>query len=776
MESYSQRKGGCRMTVKRKKGILSVTAVILVLAICIGICLSSRSSEPVNVYSFQYIGMTEFWGDFQESYGPVTTDKIQTEFLSDTQTVTEINIKDGDTVKKGDVLFSFDTTLDALSLERKRLEVEKVKVQIKAAEERLQDTRKMVPYVPSEQKEPENEDLGEELKGTHKISDRIGQDNKIYDGKTKETALICWLKEESSITDAILEELHQTAVDYQSVSIPDSGTDEMNVKSSASIVPEVISFEQISSDQLGEASEQTYKVEAFYTCDGVKVEPDKIVVGTDGYLIRDTYRHKEKTYWLKSAVRKKDGVEIKDLTIDAYPQIKEEQAAWEELWADGIEVIYTRSVTFDAKMMHNGYLEPFTETEPVHLRVGQAAFLVISSEINHLHKDAKLSYRVVPENGIFKQSTDGNRLFLMGTPNETTAEPIEYTITARYEFQDNQDGTWWRVEEDYTFSVAVGSQAKQGEFYVVFKTTQDNYLEGTPTLWQGAKITAYDNGTFDMQLYNPNDVAGFTDHTIEPDPEIEIDLPEIDPNEMYTAEQILDMQKQCYAIIKEQNEKLKLAESEYTIMQRELGDGKVYAEIDGKVVSILTEEEARVQKQPLVKISGGGGFYIEGSVSELDKDNLKLGQEVTVNDWNSGGSYTGKVVSIGEFPSDNDNWNGMGNPTASYYPFKAFVGEEADLQAGSFVSMSYSTASAEQGIYLEKPFVQSEKGRYWIYVRGADGKLEKRDVRVGRVLWGSYYEILSPLSNEDYLAFPYGKHVKPGAPTVESDLSTLYGY
>ena len=82
----------------------------------------------------------------------------------------------------------------------------------------------------------------------------------------------------------------------------------------------------------------------------------------------------------------------------------------------------------------------------------------------------------------------------------------------------------------------------------------------------------------------------------------------------------------------------------------------------------------------------------------------------------------------------------------------------------------------EQGIYLEKAFVRSEKGEHWIYVRGADGRLEKRDVRVGKVLWGSYYEILSPLGEEDYLAFPYGKNVKEGAPTVESDLSTLYTY
>ena len=65
--------------------------------------------------------MTEYWGDSRESYGPVTSDNIQTVFLSDTQEVTEILVKQGDTVKKGDLLMRFDTTLSEIALERKRL-------------------------------------------------------------------------------------------------------------------------------------------------------------------------------------------------------------------------------------------------------------------------------------------------------------------------------------------------------------------------------------------------------------------------------------------------------------------------------------------------------------------------------------------------------------------------------------------------------------------------------------------------------------------------------
>ena len=47
---------------------------------------------------------------------------------------------------------------------------------------------------------------------------------------------------------------------------------------------------------------------------------------------------------------------------------------------------------------------------------------------------------------------------------------------------------------------------------------------------------------------------------------------------------------------------------------------------------------------------------------------------------------------------------------------------------------------------------------------------------VGKSLWGSYTQVLSGLTEEDLVAFPYGKNVKAGAPTVESDLSALYGY
>ena len=137
--------------------------------------------------------------------------------------------------------------------------------------------------------------------------------------------------------------------------------------------------------------------------------------------------------------------------------------------------------------------------------------------------------------------------------------------------------------------------------------------------------------------------------------------------------------------------------------------------------------------------------------------------------------YTGTIHSVGDFPSQDGYYNGMGNPNASYYPFTVFVDGSADLQEGLYVSVVYSAGSAQSGIYLENPFLRTEQGRTYVYVRGEEGLLEKRYVTTGKSLWGSYTEILEGITAEDFLAFPYGKEVKAGMPTVEGDLSDLYG-
>lgn len=311
---------------------------------------------------------------------------------------------------------------------------------------------------------------------------------------------------------------------------------------------------------------------------------------------------------------------------------------------------------------------------------------------------------------------------------------------------------------------------------MVIKATEGNKRMGARVVWQGMYIRKVGSG-FTFQFF---DATGVPDHmaTDPDDPDntdpTNPDMP--DPGSGYTAAQLAQMRAEQEKTIKETKFKIKMAEADYKIMQTEMSDGNIYAEFDGKVVSVLSEDEAKTQNQPVIKVSGGGGFYIQGSVSELEKDKMQIGQEVTVNDWNTGMTYTGKIVSMGDFPTNSDGWNGSGNPNVSYYPFTVFVDETADLQAGMYVNIQYSSAESENGIYLENPFIRTENGQSYVYVQGAGGKLEKRFVTTGKALWGSYTEIRSGLTVDDLIAFPYGKNLKEGAPTVESDVSDLYSY
>ena len=309
-------------------------------------------------------------------------------------------------------------------------------------------------------------------------------------------------------------------------------------------------------------------------------------------------------------------------------------------------------------------------------------------------------------------------------------------------------------------------------FYIIFRTSQDDMSNKEVLTWEGLYVTVVKNG-FSFQFFPAPYSQEFDPfYVVEP----EQTLPELDLSFGYTEAELQKMIVAQRKAIKEQEFKVRLSENAYKIMEKEISDGNIYAEIDGVIVSLLDEEESKQNKQPFLKLSGGGGFLIKGSVSELSKDSLTIGQEVTVNDWNTGGSYMGTIQEIGDFPSSGNGWTGMGNPTATYYPFTVFVDESADLQSGIYASIQYASSTSSHGIYLENPFIRTEDAESYVLVRNGAGRLEKRPVVLGKVLWGSYTEILSGVTEEDWLAFPYGKEAKAGAPTKEGSLEELYGY
>lgn len=232
--------------------------------------------------------------------------------------------------------------------------------------------------------------------------------------------------------------------------------------------------------------------------------------------------------------------------------------------------------------------------------------------------------------------------------------------------------------------------------------------------------------------------------------------------------------------VKEQEVNLKVAKLKLDKKLAELGDGNVYAEFDGTVKTVRDPDEAYNNSEAVVELSGGGGYYVTGTLSEMDLGSVKVGDTVSISSWMTGAACEGTIVSIDDYPTSNgSNW-GDGNRNVSYYPFKVFVTEDANLQPNDYVEIQYQkdTSAEESGssLYLESMFIRTDNGKSYVMARGEDGRLEQRWVQTGRDLWGSYTQIRGGLTVDDYVAFPYGRDVVEGAHTQEATSDQLYNY
>ena len=247
--------------------------------------------------------------------------------------------------------------------------------------------------------------------------------------------------------------------------------------------------------------------------------------------------------------------------------------------------------------------------------------------------------------------------------------------------------------------------------------------------------------------------------------------------ESYPKEELIKMIRDKNKEIAQMDTSIKLAKVNLEKVKKEVGSDTVYSELEGTVKAVRDPNGGDFTgSEAVVEVSGGGGYYIDGALSELELGTVSIGGTVQVNSWMTGASCQGEIVEISDYPTDNANSWSDGNSNVSYYPFKVFVPEEANLQEGDWVEMSYQNTAGDDGntMYLESMFIRSENGKSYVMARGENGKLEKRWVQTGRNLWGSYTQIRGGLTVDDFVAFPYGRNAVEGAGTTEATPDKLY--
>ncbi len=115
------------------------TLILVLLSVAVagggvyGVLLLIRGNGAVPVYALEDVGQYASSGNAQTE-GIVTTDRVQSVYVSNTQEITAIHVKEGQRVSVGDELLTFDTTLTDLELDRKDIEVRSLELQLSEAQ------------------------------------------------------------------------------------------------------------------------------------------------------------------------------------------------------------------------------------------------------------------------------------------------------------------------------------------------------------------------------------------------------------------------------------------------------------------------------------------------------------------------------------------------------------------------------------------------------------------------------------------------------------------
>lgn len=645
------------------KRILIAILVIALIGGCAygGVCAFKhfRSGGTVYVYSMDDLIITDDWiGGEEETYGNVYTSNMQTVYISSSQTVTEILVEEGQEVKKGDVLFSYDTTLSELNLERQRIQIQKL-------EKELEDQKKELQVIQTYRP-------GQKVKYS-----QLPEDSVLLGSQEEETVYTASVAGFSLFPAGISPMLGEPEAE-SGIETPAPLTTGASAEEAASEEQTVAEAPESSSEP---ASENETEVE-------------------------------------NEAESQKPLPETSAAEPESSAEIPEESESTTEESADNSE----DSRDYPLLLGGSG-----TEEDPYIYRWTQE-YQMDAAFAKHVLNGQEEAYVLF---GVYMEQETA--------PSGTETE--ESTASFTWLMRFNKDGSYEYLK------VSIGQS-----IYDVLNAEPDDALDDD--LDEG--FDDWFDGGFD---------DGFMDW------EDDYDIVTL------TAEEIAAMTTKKEQEIRSTELSLSSANLEYKKMEAEISNNKVVSSIDGTVIALNDLETARTNSEALIKISAGGGYYVQGSVGEFSLDQVQVGQNVEIMSYETGTICQGVVTEISEYPSSNGYYYSSGNYNVSYYPYTVFIDESAELMNGEEVSMMLEKNSQEStGFYLDNMFIRSENGESYVYIQAEDGTLHKQVIRTGKSLWGSYTQVLDCLSPDMNIAFPYGSSVVEGANTEVKDLDYLYEY
>lgn len=714
--------------MKKKWIVAFIAAGVLLLGGVTVYAVKTSSQSTVKVVSVSDMSGGGGWSDNSLS-GNITSDVSQNIYLADSQTVKKIHVKEGDTVKVGDDLLTYDMTLENLDLEMKKLEKQGIELNIEKAKREITKLKNTKPSSDNDNEDPGfdiPEDPGEEPENpsmepeepaeayqelTAEAEPYMGEGTveepyhflcaadgailgSFLNRMAEEQCFFVIEVREGDVSNGELLKIWGQKITEDDFQVADTDRFQVNLEKET----------DDSDGQLPEdlkAAAVLEKGASAYQGDGTEKKPLTYLVKKDG-IVKGSFflERKEDGKYFRIEVREENGDLIK---------------AWEQNGADedfASDVKEDGEYLVDLSKKQSGETpgeptEPIDPSEPT--KPGESPEPPEPS--NPEEKPTKPS--VLPEVTPGENSEPTPEA---GNPQETAGQ--ENTV----------DGMSTKKNSAAIRYLTVTSVMGSGSRKVITIDT------GSDTTGSGDAGTSYGGTAAEIQ------------------------------------QQIKDKEKE----IRDYQLDIKEANLEIKDIQKKLNNQTIKSTLNGVVKTVGDPEKESNDGKPLIQVVSSEGLYVQGTVSESKMNKLKVGATLSGYSYDNGVSFTAEVREISPYPSD----NGQDGANASSYPFTAYIADASGLSNNSWAELTLLDEGdgQGQGIYLEKPFVRTENGQYYVMKDDGTGHLTKQIVQVGGIQYGSSYQITGGLSMDDKITFPYGKDVREGAKTEEGTLDDLYNY
>ncbi len=244
-----------------------------------------------------------------------------------------------------------------------------------------------------------------------------------------------------------------------------------------------------------------------------------------------------------------------------------------------------------------------------------------------------------------------------------------------------------------------------------------------------------------------------------------------EPEGVTPAEKAKLVADQRLTVSKLENE-VATAKLELEIARKKLEGAAVTAKMDGTVTAVGDPLAPPADGEPFCVVTGFGGMVVQGTVSEDERASLKVGDKFTVTDYLTDSRTTAAVVSVDDVPST-VGYEGMMN--LSYYAFTVALDDPDGFVVGDEVGLQpYLDPKAGDLFVVPSIYVRSDDKGSYMMVDDGSGRLERRSVTCRKITYdgGDYYGaseviLLTGVTGDDLIAFPYGSKGKAGTRTTE---------